>query len=110
VRAVRASSGEKASGRRRSVMAAITEHWLPFMTAVLVLATAVVGLYAQRATSERNRLEDDSVSLEAEVRQLSDSNSKLLAANRKLEAENAELRQQLEDTTNPTVDTSSEVA
>ena len=80
-------------------MAAITEHWLPFLTAFLVLATAVVGLYAQRATSERNKLEDDSASLEAQVRQLSESNSKLSAANTEMEAENAKLRQQLEATT-----------
>jgi len=110
VSTMRASSDEEASGRRRGVMAAITEHWLPFLTAVLVLATAVVGLYAQRTTSERNRLQDDSASLEAQVRQLSDSNSKLLATNKELEAANAKLRQQLEVTTNPTADTSSEVA
>lgn len=94
----RASSGEEASGRHRGVMAAITEHWLPFLTAVLVLATAVVGLYAQRTTSERNRLQNDSASLEAQIRQLSGSNSKLSAANKEMEAENAELRQQLEAT------------
>jgi hypothetical protein len=96
---MRASSDEETSGRRRGVMAAITEHWLPFLTAVLVLATAVVGLYAQRTTSERNRLQDDSASLEAQVRQLSDSNGKLLAANEELEAVNAKLRQQLDATT-----------
>jgi cell division protein FtsB len=103
VSTMRASSGEEKSGRRRGFMAAITEHWLPFLTAVLVLATAVVGLYAQRATSERNRFQDDSASLEAQVRQLSATNSEL-------EAENAKLRQQLEDATNPTADTSPEVA
>jgi len=72
---------------------------VPFLTAVLVLATAVVGLYAQRTTSERNRLQDDSSSLGAQVQPLSDSNGKLLAANEELEAANAKLRQQLEATT-----------
>jgi septal ring factor EnvC (AmiA/AmiB activator) len=95
-------STHKKSGRRRGIMMAITEHWLPFLTAIFVLATAVVGLYAQRATSERNQLQDDSASLEAQVRQLSETNRRLSASNENLEAENANLRKQLEGTASTT--------
>lgn len=88
-------------------MAAITERWLPFLTALFVLATAVLGLYAQRTTTERNRLEDSSTSLEAQVRQLSDANGKLSDSNGELTAENTNLRQQLEATTTPSAETTS---
>jgi hypothetical protein len=88
-------------------MTAITEHWLPFLTAILVLATAVVGLYAQRATSERNRLQDDSASLEAQVEQLSETNRRLSASNEDLKAENAKLQKQREGTASATTPSTS---
>jgi cell division protein FtsB len=101
-------STNKKSGRRRGIMTAITEHWLPFLTAIFVLATAVAGLYAQRATSERNQLQDDSASLEVQVTQLSETNRRLLASNENLEAENATLRKQLEGTASTTASTTPE--
>ena len=99
------SSREKPSDSRRGLMTAITERWLPFLTALLVLATAVLGLYAQRTTTERNKLESSSTALEAQVRQLSDDNRRISATNGELTAENANLRQQLEGTTSPSTET-----
>ena len=97
----RTPSSEKESDRPRGVMTTITERWLPFLTAGLVLATAVVGLYAARATSERDKAQDNSASLEEQVRELSDSNRELSAANKELEAENAELRRRLGEQEQP---------
>ena len=91
----RTRSSER-SYERRGVLRALTEHWLPFLTAVLALATAVVGLYAARTTSERNELQDNSASLEAQNRGLSDTVRKQEATIAELRAENDRLRQELE--------------
>jgi hypothetical protein len=96
----RTRSREKSS-ERRGILKSITEHWLPFLTAVLVLATAVVGLYAARTTSERNEAQDNSASLEAQVRGLSDTVREQTATISKLEAENDRLQEQLGEAPNP---------
>jgi len=96
----RTRSSEKSS-ERRGVLAALTERWLPFLTAVFVLATAVVGLYAARTTSERNELQDNSASLEAQNRGLSDTVRKQEATISSLEAENDRLERQLQEARNP---------
>jgi hypothetical protein len=91
---MRTRSGEKSS-ERRGVLAAITQHWLPFLTAVVGLATAVVSLYAaQRAISQRNDAQDNSASLEAQVQELSDTGRKQAATISQLRAENEKLRGQ----------------
>jgi hypothetical protein len=70
---------------------------VPFLTAIVGLATAVAGLYAaQRATSQRNEIEDSSASLEAQVRELSDTVRKQAVTIAELRAENDRLRQDLE--------------
>jgi cell division protein FtsB len=88
-------STEKAPDRRRGVLSALTEHWLPFLTAVLGLATALAGFYASRTTTELNRSQDNLASRDAQVQQLSDANRRLSDTNQRLEAENTRLRQQL---------------
>lgn len=89
----RTRSSERSS-ERRGVLAAITQHWVPFLTALVGLATAVVGLYAaQRAISQRNEIQDSSASLEAQVQEL--------------KAENDRLQEQLDEARNPGDSTSS---
>ena len=96
----RKRSSERSS-ERRGVLAAITQHWVPFLTALVGLATAVVGLYAaQRAISQRNEIQDSSASLEAQVQELT-------AENDKLTAENDRLQEQLDEARNPGDSTSS---
>ena len=96
----RTRSGEKSS-ERRGILAAITQHWVPFLTALVGLATAVVSLYAaQRAISQRNEIQDSSASLEAQVQELK-------AENDKLKAENDRLQKQLDEATDPRDSTSS---
>jgi hypothetical protein len=96
----RTRSREKSS-ERRGVLAAITQHWVPFLTALVGLATAVVSLYAaQRAISQRNEIQDSSASLEAQVQELE-------AENGKLRAENDRLQKQLDEATDPGDSTSS---
>jgi hypothetical protein len=93
---IRTPSSEKSS-KRRGFLSAITQHWLPFLSAVVGLATAIVGLYAaQRAISQRNELQDSSASLEAQVQGLSDTVHKQAATITELRAENDRLRQELE--------------
>lgn len=90
----RTRSSEKSS-ERRGVLAAITQHWVPFLTALVGLATAVVSLYAaQRAISQRNEIQDSSASLEVQVQELK-------AENDKLRAENDRLQEQLDKARNP---------
>jgi hypothetical protein len=96
----RTRSSEKSS-ERRGVLAALTERWLPFLTAVSVLATAVVGLYAARTTSERNELQDNSASLEAQNRGLADTVRKQEATIAELRAQNDRLRQEFEGEAGP---------
>jgi hypothetical protein len=97
---MRTPSSEKPS-ERRGVLAAITQHWLPFLTGIVGLATAVVGLYAaQRAISQRNELQDTSTSLEAQVQELSDTV-------RKQAATITSLRRELEGARSPADSTSS---
>jgi hypothetical protein len=89
----RTRSGEKSS-ERRGILAAITQHWVPFLTALVGLATAVVSLYAaQRAISQRNEIQDSSASLEAQVQEL--------------KAENDKQKKQLDEATDPGDSTSS---
>jgi hypothetical protein len=98
---MRTPSGEKSS-ERRGVLAAITQHWVPFLTAVVGLATAVVSLYAaQRAISQRNEIQNDSAALEAQVQALSDTVRKQTATISELRAENDRLRQELEGAAGP---------
>jgi hypothetical protein len=91
---MRTRSSDKSS-ERRGVLAAITQHWLPFLTAVVGLATAVVGLYAaQRAIGQRNDAQDNSASLQAQVQELSDTVGKQVTTISQLRAENDKLRGQ----------------
>lgn len=86
---------QQAPDHRRGVLSALTEHWLPFLTAILGLATALAGFYATRTTTELNRSD-------AQVQQLSDANRRLTDTNQRLEADNSRLRQQLQEATTPT--------
>lgn len=47
-------------------LTAVTKHWLPFLTAILVLATAALGLYSKQVADQRDEAEAGSSELEAE--------------------------------------------
>jgi regulator of replication initiation timing len=96
---------EDTARRRHGVLKAVTEHWLPFLTAILVLATAVVGLYAKQATSERDDLEDTSAALETQITDLSARNEELADSNEQLQAENEALRERLDGFSDSTTST-----
>jgi hypothetical protein len=70
---------------------------LPFLTALVVLVTAIVGLYAARTKQQRDELDETSSSLEAETTRLESENEQLSATATSLEAENEELARQLDD-------------
>lgn len=102
------AEGAEAEKERHGFLSALTKHWLPFFTALCVLATAVLGIYAKQAANERDELEESATGLEGQVTDLSDSNEELQQANEELqqanddlEAENEQLR---EDNTSDTTD------
>lgn len=51
-------------------LTAVTKHWLPFFTAILVLATAALGLYSKQVADQRDEAEAGSSELEAEKAEL----------------------------------------
>ena len=91
---------DEGAKKKGGKLEALTKHWLPFFTALMVLVTALVGLYAKTTTDERDDLEASATSLEDRVAELSTDNEELSTANddldqanRDLEDENTELRE-----------------
>ncbi|HZM30859.1 MAG TPA: hypothetical protein VFB77_10250 [Acidimicrobiales bacterium] len=70
-------------------LAAVTKSWLPFFTAILVLATAALGLYTKQVADQRDEAQAGSDELEAEKQQLEQQIAEL-------EEQKAGLEQELE--------------
>lgn len=71
-------------------LAAVTKSWLPFLTAILVLATAALGLYSKQVTDQRDEAQAGSDELEAQKQELEQQIADLEEQKASLEAELAE--------------------
>lgn len=58
--------GEAGKKQGDGFLASVTKHWLPFFTAILVLATAALGLYTKQVADERDEAQAGSSELEAD--------------------------------------------
>jgi hypothetical protein len=58
--------GEAGKKQGDGFLASVTKHWLPFFTAILVLATAALGLYTKQIADERDEAQAGSSELEAD--------------------------------------------
>jgi hypothetical protein len=74
-------------------LAAVTKSWLPFLTAILVLATAALGLYTKQVADQRDEAQAGSDELEAEKQQLERQIADLEEQKASLEAELEEAEQ-----------------
>jgi hypothetical protein len=74
-------------------LAAVTKSWLPFLTAILVLATAALGLYTKQVADQRDEAQAGSDELEAEKDELEQQIATLEEQRATLEADLAEAQQ-----------------
>jgi hypothetical protein len=74
-------------------LAAVTKSWLPFLTAILVLATAGLGLYTKQVTDQRDEAQAGSDELEAEKQELEQQIAELEEQKATLEADLEEAQQ-----------------
>jgi hypothetical protein len=74
-------------------LAAVTKSWLPFLTAILVLATAALGLYTKQVADQRDEAQAGSDELEAEKQQLEQQIADLEEQTAGLEADLEEAQQ-----------------
>jgi hypothetical protein len=86
-------SGKKK--KRRGILGTLSDHWIPFLTALVGLVTAALGLWAARSAS------DERDQLEVTVNQKSEQVDDLETTNSSLEAENTELRTENERLSTP---------
>jgi hypothetical protein len=80
---------EEAERRKKGPLGRLTEHWLPFVTALLTLCAAGLGVWAAQLSGERSDLR---VTIENQEESLGD----LKTSNSSLVEENARLSEQLE--------------
>jgi cell division protein FtsB len=80
---------EEAERRKKGPLGVLTEHWLPFVTALLTLIAAGLGVWAAQLSGERSDLR---VTVENQEESLGD----LETTNSSLVEENARLSEQLE--------------
>jgi cell division protein FtsB len=94
-------------------LTAVTKHWLPFLTAILVLATAALGLYSKQVADQRDEAEAGSSELEAEKAELQQEIADLEEQKAGLEQELAQAQVTTTttdgDTTSTTLDPTPEV-
>jgi hypothetical protein len=74
-------------------LAAVTKSWLPFLTAILVLATAALGLYSKQVADQRDEAQAGSDELEAQTQELEQQIADLEEQKASLEADLAEAEQ-----------------
>jgi hypothetical protein len=80
---------EEAERRKKRRLGGVTEHWLPFLTALLTLVAAGLGVWAAQLSGERS-------DLQVTVDNQQESLGGLETTNSSLVAENARLSEQLE--------------
>ena len=74
-------------------LAAVTKSWLPFLTAILVLATAGLGLYTKQVADQRDEAQAGSDELEAQKQELEQQIADLEEQKATLEADLQEAQQ-----------------
>lgn len=74
-------------------LAGVTKSWLPFLTAILVLATAALGLYTKQVADQRDEAQAGSDELEAERDELEQQIATLQEQKATLEADLEEAQQ-----------------
>jgi regulator of replication initiation timing len=99
---------EEAERRKKRRLGGLTDHWLPFVTALLTLIAAALGLWAAHLSGERNDLRVVVESQEESLGDLESTNSSLAEENSSLQEENAQLSEQLEQAQSTTTTTFTE--
>ena len=74
-------------------LAAVTKSWLPFLTAILVLATAALGLYTKQVADQRDEAQAGSDELAAEKDELEQQIAELEEQKATLQADLEEAQQ-----------------
>ena len=90
-------------------LASVTKNWLPFLTALLVLITAALGLYTKQVADQRDEAEAGSSELEQQIAELEEQKASLEADLEEAQAVPVTTPTPARGTTATTLDTTPEV-